>query len=60
MCHLCRKRFLKPQHLEAHVKIHVGAKSYACDLCDKRYTSVHMLKSHKVNVHNIGKIIINC
>ena len=34
--------------------MHMGAKLYACELCDKRYASSFSLKSHKLNTHGVG------
>ena len=32
----------------------MGAKLYACEICDKKYASGFSLKTHKVNAHGVG------
>ena len=58
-CTLCPKAFYKSQHLQDHVNIfHMGVKPYQCLHCNQKYSSSSSLKSHQINVHNIGKQIM--
>ena len=56
----CPKSFLKAPHLRAHLQTHMGAKLYACEICDKRYASAFSLKTHRVNTHGVGGVKPKC
>ena len=56
-CQLCSKTFLKVQHLQDHLNTHLGVKLHPCQLCDKKYSSAATLKSHQINVHQLGEYL---
>ena len=57
-CQQCNKTFNSRSNLQAHEKLHAKGKlAYSCDICDKRFTHVEMVASHKTRVH---KLKIKC
>ena len=57
-CFICSKAFLKIQHLQAHLLVHTGAKPHACSACEKSYTTAYSLRSHYVNAHEKGNLLL--
>ncbi|XP_029377099.1 zinc finger protein 708-like [Echeneis naucrates] len=48
-CDYCPKRFNHKAHRDLHVKArHTGEKSCHCDICGKGYSSISMLKTHRM------------
>ena len=45
-CDLCEKKFTLQGHLNRHLKIHTGEKSFKCDFCEKKFTQKGDLKRH--------------
>ncbi len=50
-CHLCDRRFLKPQHLKSHLQTHLGGKQHKCLDCDRSYAFESSLKAHRASAH---------
>ncbi|XP_055702187.1 gastrula zinc finger protein XlCGF26.1-like [Phlebotomus papatasi] len=46
-CNICKEEFTDLDILKDHVKIHVVAQTYQCDICGKVYLSYNGLKNHK-------------
>ena len=65
ICEICGKRFSRPNHLKAHVKLHIDGevapnnasegdaprKLFTCKLCDQKYESGSGLKLHQKKNH---------
>ena len=47
-CETCSKGFKSKGEFRAHVKIHL-TDSYSCQMCDKKLTSLFVLKSHEAS-----------
>ncbi|XP_078098601.1 uncharacterized protein LOC144511967 isoform X1 [Sander vitreus] len=48
-CNFCPKRFNHNAHRKLHVKTqHSGEKSCRCDICGKAYSSVSLMKTHRM------------
>ena len=45
-CKTCFNKFVTPSKLERHENIHTGKKMFQCELCAKRFTQIHHLKTH--------------
>ncbi|XP_077495120.1 histone-lysine N-methyltransferase MECOM-like [Amblyomma americanum] len=51
MCHVCKKRFSKPDHLKVHMMIHSGEKPYECGQCGKRFRQRVHARRHEEVIH---------
>lgn len=38
-CLYCSKLFIRPSHLERHVRIHTGEQPFHCSICPKKYNT---------------------
>ena len=51
-CLLCDFRTKDRQYMKRHIEtIHLGKKSYHCNICDKNFTLPQNLTQHKAIVH---------
>jgi len=51
-CNFCELRFTQVGSMNRHVKLHLGHRDHACQLCKRRFTTMWNLKQHKLRVHN--------
>ncbi|XP_033984149.1 zinc finger protein 436-like [Trematomus bernacchii] len=57
VCQVCGKRFLLPERLKVHEKIHAARdKTHLCDVCCKTFHSLPQLKGH-LNTHSVDKFV---
>ena len=56
MCQYCPYRYENPSHYKAHLKKHFGTEDFACDRCDKKFTTISGLNKH----HELHEGIIYC
>ncbi|XP_067636769.1 zinc finger protein 345-like [Eurosta solidaginis] len=59
-CNICDRFFYKPESLQKHRLEHdstAGVRTYTCDVCNKKLSSVQTLWSHKKNKHSDKKDI---
>ena len=57
-CQQCNVEFNSRTNLKSHEKLHAkGRLAFACDICDKRFSHVEMVESHKTSQH---KLKIKC
>eukprot|EP00483_Globobulimina_turgida_P008529 UN08546 len=53
-CKECNKSFGMRYLLERHGKIHMGVKSFRCNVCRKRFVRQDCLTKHKKSVHKLN------
>ncbi|XP_040573200.1 uncharacterized protein [Lepeophtheirus salmonis] len=53
-CQICKKRFIKLNHLQSHELLHTGVKPFECRTCPKKYSSEFALKNHRIHTHDEG------
>ena len=46
-CPLCSKIMKKKNHMEDHIRIHTGEKSFRCIICNHLFTRKSSLNRHK-------------
>lgn len=54
-CEECGKVFHSQIYLKRHQAVHVVERNFACDICQKRYTSQANCRAHKRSVHALVK-----
>jgi uncharacterized Zn-finger protein len=49
LCHFqgCDKSYTYPSHLQNHIASHENKLDYKCDLCNKKFNTITLLKKHK-------------
>ncbi|XP_077495077.1 uncharacterized protein LOC144106226 [Amblyomma americanum] len=52
VCHLCQKRFSRPDNLKLHMMIHSGDKPYECGQCSKRFRQRVHARRHEQVIHS--------
>ncbi|KAI9322388.1 hypothetical protein BX666DRAFT_1835972, partial [Dichotomocladium elegans] len=45
-CYLCSRAFARKHDLQRHIRVHTGAKPYACLCCKKAFARTDALKRH--------------
>ncbi|XP_028172138.1 zinc finger protein 431-like [Ostrinia furnacalis] len=50
-CNLCGKQFAAVYNLKRHILIHMNAKPYACEPCNKRFCTPSEKKAHIAHCH---------
>lgn len=53
-CEICKKGFIEKSQLREHMFTHVGERPFACNQCDKKYSTRSSLSSHKRYIHPAG------
>lgn len=53
-CAICSKGFNDGFDLKRHIRTHTGVQPYKCDDCEKAFTQLGSLESHRLKIHNIA------
>lgn len=59
-CEVCGKRFVRKQHLTAHIRNHTGEKPYVCSQCGKAFSASSSFSIHKTNSYGRKTICLCC
>lgn len=52
MCDVCGKRFRSQSHMTYHRYAHFEERNFACDQCEQKFKSPHILRTHRNTVHS--------
>ncbi|CBY14292.1 unnamed protein product [Oikopleura dioica] len=60
-CSYCQYRNVRPDKLHDHLLVHFNLKNFACDICQRTFTTKKVLKKHKMIVHTTDDYIcVDC
>lgn len=59
-CNICQQQFDNRRLLKSHAVQHTGIKPFACDECDRRYTTEQALAMHQGLCHGDAPLLIKC